>query len=225
MYHRGNPQFIPEPCAINQEEVSGLPTSIQPLLQLLLNRIVIWLRAKAMAPYVIAHFTAMSYLIRESIHLFATAERFLDKDDFSSSEYIPEDIFNQVHKSKLQIIEIGFIVSELREWYELSTKFKEKLRGNWIISTIPPLGEIVNIAEGTLEWVKATDGLVLRLAGERLQSWNNLFDIPFPPAERGLNFMFGCPSTAEVPEGLEGEFNFLYCLARMSLTNHIIQMP
>ncbi|KDN41567.1 hypothetical protein RSAG8_07368, partial [Rhizoctonia solani AG-8 WAC10335] len=203
LYNRQNPRVGPELREWSKTESLVFPIALQPLIRVVFIRLVAWLRAKAMAPYIYAHWMTMAYILREALHLYATSERLIDTHDFSSPEFTPEDLVNQVKKSKLQVIELSYVCEELKDWHALSTVFMNTLRGNWLVRRIPNLGEIINIVEGTQDWNKATYALGVKQAENRPKKWKQLLDIPFQPSQDRRNYLFGCPTYNEQSSNLE----------------------
>ncbi|CAE6510426.1 unnamed protein product [Rhizoctonia solani] len=203
LYNQENPRLQSGLRKWAKTESSAISEDFQPLLRLLLIRVMSWLRAKAMAPYIYAHWAAMHYLFREAVHLFATSQRFIDASDFSSPEFTAEYLADQVKQTKLQVIGLGRICEELNDWHRLSVTFMEGLRGNWLIRTIPSLGDIIKIVEGTYDWIDAVGELGAQHLEKRPKTWARLLDTPFQPSEDRMNYLFGCPTGAEESNGLQ----------------------
>ncbi|KAG8705408.1 hypothetical protein FRC11_009068 [Ceratobasidium sp. 423] len=157
------------------------------LIQLLLIWVVAWLCMKSMAPFVFAHWRAMSYILHEAVHLYAMTECFIDAREFLSSEFTAKDLRNQVKRMKIKLFELSTICLELRDWHDLSSKFMDHLHGNWLIQRIPMLGGIIEIVDGILPWIDAAYEL----------------DIPYQAPKEGMNYLFSCPTSSKEPKGLQ----------------------
>ncbi|CAE7080871.1 unnamed protein product [Rhizoctonia solani] len=204
-YNRENPRLGSELRHRTKDQAIVFSSPVRSLMQVVLVRIVAWLRAKAMAPYVYAHWASMAYLLREALHLFATSEHLIQAGDFSDSEFTAEDLANQVIKAKRQVVELSYVHGELQDWHALSTRFMNRLRGNWLLQRPPPLGKIIEIVEGTQDWIDASYALGVKHAEQRPKKWNELLDTPYEPPEEGMNYLFGCPTRSEESRGLEND--------------------
>ncbi|KAG8683293.1 hypothetical protein FRC11_013729 [Ceratobasidium sp. 423] len=135
----------------------------------------------------------MSYILREAINLFAMAKRYVCEGAFPGTEYTAADMIDQVMKTKLL----------------LSSDFMQTLKGNWLIQRIPPLGDAIEITDGSLKWIDESTELGETMAEQRPAIWAKFVDAPYeaPPI---TNYVFGCPTREEVPNGLEAAL----CAAR-----------
>ncbi|CAE6462998.1 unnamed protein product [Rhizoctonia solani] len=200
VYNQANPRFMPEMQDVTNAEASVFPSEVRPLIRLMYNRMLSWLRVRAMAPCVFAHWQTMAYILREALSLFATAERFINDDKFLDPEFTAEDLINQVRSAKLQVVELSYISSELRDWYDLARRATKKLEGSWMPQAIPPLGGIVQMMDGIVWWTEQTYELGAAHIEDRPQIWKAISDSPFEPVKKGVNYLFGCATEAELPD-------------------------